>query len=271
MNDVLRAYSNPRISPDGTRVVVQAGNLWIQDLSRSTFTRLSNRDDGTTGFPIWTADGRRVVARSGTGLMIYDAEGSGRSDVIPGSGDTDYPASLAGDGDTLVLQRSSQDTGFDLFALSLRDPSKRRTLVKTFAYEGGARLSPDGKWMTYISNESGQNEVYVRPFGGGDRRWQVSTQGATQAAWNPNGREIFYREGNRMMAVDVSGTSELTLSPPRVLFDQRYAFGAGITVANYDVSGDGQRFLMVKDEAGAGRLNIVLNAFADLPGSGAGR
>jgi hypothetical protein len=137
--------------------------------------------------------------------------------------------------------------------------------VKTPAYEGGARLSPDGKWLAYVSNESGQNEIYVRPFGGPDRRWQVSAQGGTQLVWNPNGREIFFRDGNKMMAVDVSvGAEGLTLSPPHVLFEQRYAFGAGITIANYDVSRDGQRFLMVKDEASAGRLNVVLNAFADV-------
>ena len=109
------------------------------------------------------------------------------------------------------------------------------------------------------------NEVYVRPFGGSERRWQVSAQGGTQAVWNPNGRELFYRDGNKMMAVDVAAAGgELKLSPPHMLFEQRYAFGAGITISNYDVSPDGQKFLMVKDEAGAGRLNVVLNAFSDL-------
>ena len=122
-----------------------------------------------------------------------------------------------------------------------------------------------GTRLSYVSNESGQNEIYVRPFGGPERRWQVSSQGGTQAVWNPNGREIFYREGNKMMAVDVTAADgDLKLSPPHQLFEQRYAYGAGITIPNYDVSRDGQRFLMVKDEAGAGRLNVVLNAFSDL-------
>ena len=89
-------------------------------------------------------------------------------------------------------------------------------------------------------------------------------EGGTQPLWNPNGREIFYRNGDKMMAVDVATTPDMKLSPPHLLFEQRYAFGAGITIANYDVTRDGQRFIMVKDEAGAARLNVVLNWFEDL-------
>lgn len=82
--------------------------------------------------------------------------------------------------------------------------------------------------------------------------------------WNPNGKEIFYRTGNKMMVVEMSVSPDVALSPPRLLFEQRYAFGQGITIANYDVAGDGKRFVMVKDESSAGRLNVVLNWFSDL-------
>jgi len=101
-------------------------------------------------------------------------------------------------------------------------------------------------------------QVYVRPFPGPDRRWPVSTQGGTQPLWSRNGRQIFYRMGNKMMVVDVSGGADLTLSQPRQLFDQRYVF-QNISLANYDVSPDGERFVMIKEEAGSGRLNVVLN------------
>jgi serine/threonine-protein kinase len=160
--------------------------------------------------------------------------------------------------------RSTQDTSFDVMTLPLRDPSRVAPLIHTPAYDSGARLSPDGRWLVYVSNESGQYEVYLRPFAGPDRRWQVSTQGGTQAVWNRNGREIFYRSGNRMMAVDVSTGPDVVLSKPRLLFEERYAYGAGITIPNYDISPDGRRFVMVKDEPSAGRLNVVLNWFADL-------
>ena len=87
--------------------------------------------------------------------------------------------------------------------------------------------------------------------------WQVPRSGGTP-------KEIFYRSGNRMVAVEVSTAPNVVLSPPRVLFEQRYAFGAGITIANYDVTRDGQRFVMIKDESSAGRLNVVLNWFTEL-------
>ena len=152
----------------------------------------------------------------------------------------------------------------DVLTLPLSNPAATTPILKTAGYEGGARLSPDGKWMTYISNESGQNEVYLRPYSGAERRWQVSTQGGIQAVWNPNGKEIFYRNADKMMVVEVSMNPDVVLSRPHVLFDHRYAFGAGITIANYDVARDGQRFAMIKDEATAGRLHIVVNWLSDL-------
>ena len=115
------------------------------------------------------------------------------------------------------------------------------------------QFSPDGRWMVYVSNESGQFEVYLRPYPGPDRKMQVSTQGGTHPKWNRNGKELFYRVGNKMMVVDVSTSPDLTLSQPRVLFEQRYAFGSAQTIPNYDVSPDGQRFVMVKDDSASGR------------------
>ena len=264
LNEVARSYTNPRLSPDGSRILVQAGDLWIQDVARSSFTRLTPRDAVINAFPMWLPDGRRVIYRSPGGLRIQDADGSSNGQTVRGTSDYDYPVELAADGDTLVFMRSTQETSFDIMKLSLRNPTEIRPLLQTSAYEGGARLSPDGRWLVYISNESGQNEVYLRPFPALDRRWTISTQGGTQALWNPNGKEIFYRNGDKMMSVDLTNTPEVKLSAPRVLFEQRYAFGAGITMANYDVTRDGQRFIMVKDESGAARLNIVLNWLSEL-------
>jgi serine/threonine protein kinase/Tol biopolymer transport system component len=264
LNDVARSYANPRLAPDGSRVLVQAGDLWIQDVTRSSFTRLTPRDAVINAFPMWLPDGRRVIYRSPSGLRIQDAEGSGGGQLVTGTSDYDYPAALAADGDTLLFMRSTQETSFDILMLSLRNPTEIRPLLKTAAYEGGARLSPDGRWLVYVSNESGQNDVYLRAFPALDRRWSISTQGGTQPLWNPSGKEIFYRSGDKMMAVEVTTTPQVTLSTPRVLFEQRYAYGAGITMANYDVTQDGQRFIMVKDESGAARLNIILNWLSEL-------
>ena len=100
----------------------------------------------------------------------------------------------------------------------------------------------------------------MRPFPGpGGPVIAISTQGGTQPRWNPNGKELFYRNGDRMMVVDVTRSPDLSFSSPRVLFEQRYSHGGGVTTPNYDVEPDGQHFVMVKDESASGRLNVVLN------------
>ena len=191
------------------------------------------------------------------------ADGSGHPQPIAGSRSVaDIPGSVSPDGDTLAFIRQTETSG-DVYVLSLRGAFPPRPVVNTSAYEGGPQFSPDGRLIAYASDESGQMQVYVRPFPAPDRRWEVSTEGGTQPMWNRNGKELFYRNGNRMMAVGVSTGGELVLTQPKELFEQRYVF-QNITLANYDVSPDGQQFLMVKEEAGSGRLNIVLNWFTEL-------
>jgi len=254
-----RRYQYPRLAPDGqSAAVVAAGHLWIHDVARATSTRLTSDQTVGNAFPVWTPDGTRVLFRTLTGMSWTAADGSGHPEAIAGSLSGDLPCSVSRDGETLAFMRQNARTSRDIYVLSLRGEPGPRPVVSTSAYEGGPQFSPDGHWLAYASDESGQMQVYVRPFPGPDRRWPVSTQGGTQPLWNRNGREIFYRIGNKMMAVALSGSVDLTLSQPRQLFDQRYVF-QNVSLANYDVSLDGQRFLMVKDEAGSGRLNVVLN------------
>jgi serine/threonine-protein kinase len=176
----------------------------------------------------------------------------------------DIPTSVSPDGETLAFIRTTAETSGDVYVLSLHGEPKPNAVVQTSAYDGGAQFSPDGHWMTYVSSESGSFQVYIRPFPGPDRKWLISTQGGTHPRWNPNGKELFYRNGNKMMAVDVSTKPDLVLSQPRLLFELRYSFGSAQSIANFDVSLDGQRFVMVKDESGSGRLNVVLNWFDEL-------
>jgi eukaryotic-like serine/threonine-protein kinase len=259
ITETPRRYQYPRLASDGRRTVVAAaGDLWIQDTARATFTRLTSEQTVGNAFPVWTPDGTRVLFRTLTGMYWTAADGSGHPEAIAGSLSGDLPCSVAPDGDTLAFMRQNAQTSRDIYVLSLRGQSQPRPVVNTPAYEGGAQFSQDGQWMAYASDESGQMQVYVRPFPGPDRRWPVSTQGGTQPLWGRNGKEIYYRVGNKMMVVDVSAGVDLTLSQPRQLFEQRYVF-QNVSVANYDVSPDAQRFVMVKDDAGSGRLNVVLN------------
>jgi serine/threonine-protein kinase len=264
LGDPGRGYMNPRLSPDGTRIVVQAGGIWVHDLRRNAVERLSTSGEATNAFPMWLPDGTAVLHRSRAGIRLQSPESGSQARTLAGTSEFDYPSAVTMDGQTLLFQRSSPDTSFDILAAPLNDPSRATPIVQTPAYEAGARLSPDGRWIAYVSNESGRNEVYVRAFHGADRRPQVSSDGGSQPVWNPNGKEIFYRIGDRMMAVGVAVVgNELQLSAPQQLFSRPYAYGAGITIANYDVTKDGQRFLMVRDDTTVGRLRVILGWRAD--------
>jgi Tol biopolymer transport system component len=260
VTDAKRLYFGPRLSPDGRRIVVQSsGDLWLYELERASFTRMTSTMMFGNSFPAWTPDGRQVLFRTNVGIFVSDVDGSGRMQSIPGTTIGDFPNSVSPDGSTLLISRQTATMSQDVYALPLRG-GEVRTIISTPAFEGGAQFSSDGRWLAYVSDEASQLQVYVRPYPALDRRWQVSTEGGTAPVWSRNGRELFYRNGNKMMVVEVAAAgTELHLSRPRFLFEQSYAFGQTITIANYDVSADGQRFLMIKDDPGSGRLNVVLN------------
>jgi serine/threonine-protein kinase len=248
---------NPRLSSDGTRIVFQSGSIWVLDLRRNAVERVA-ASTATNAFPMWLPGDASVMHRSGDGLRLQSTESSSEGRTLGGTTEFDYPGFIGVDGQVGFI-RSSPDRSFDILMAPLDDPTRVTALVQTPAYEGGARISPDGRWLVYVSNESGRNEVYVRPFLGQEGRRQVSTEGGSQPAWHPSGREIFYRIGDRMMAVEVTPAGGgLQLAPPRQLFERAYAYGAGITISNYDVARDG-RFLMVRDDTTVGRLRVVLN------------
>jgi serine/threonine protein kinase/Tol biopolymer transport system component len=266
VTETTRAYLNPRLSPDNTRIVVQVGTIWVHDLRRGAVERLATLGAAANAFPAWLPDGTTVMYRSGVGLRVQSTASSVHGRTLPGTTEFDYPSGVTPDGRMMVFNRNSPETSFDVMLAPIEDPSRATPLVQTPAYEGGASLSSDGRWLVYVSNESGRNEVYVRPLQRADRRWQVSSDGGSQPVWNPNGHEIFYRIGDRMMAVAVTvAGDELRLAAPQQLFARPYAYGAGITIANYDVTRDGQRFLMVRDDTTVGRLRVILNWRPDSP------
>ena len=136
--------------------------------------------------------------------------------------------------------------------------------TRTRAADGAPQLSPDGRWMAYASEESGRREIYVQAYPGPGGRWQISSDGGNEPLWSASGRELFYRSGDRMMAVDISTVREFLAGKPRKLFEGSYVRAAGGYVrAQYDVSPDGQRFLMLKAveqiTAPLTQIHVVLN------------
>jgi Tol biopolymer transport system component len=264
MLKVPRKAANPRLSADGMRLLFEetGGGLWLYDLSRKTLSRLT---DGSTlaSFPVFTRDGREAVFRSPTAVYRQPIDGSGRPTAIPGTGPSEFPSGFSLDGSELIYQRLEAKSASDLLSVPLTG-GKPRVLLSTSAYEGGAQLSPDGKWLLYVSNELGGSEVFIQPYPAMNHRQQVSSGDGRQPIWNPRGGEIFYRSANRVMAVRMTTSGgQAHLTSPVPLFSGRYAFGGGLTIPNFSITRDGNQFILVKEQAGA-HLNVVFNWFQEL-------
>ncbi len=274
-------YRFPRLSPDGRRLAVDIAEeetqVWLYDLSRETLTRLTF--EGSVNYlPTWTRDGKRIAFQSnkeGPGNIFWQlADGSGGFERLTTSEYTQGPMSWSPDGQQLAFHEVNPATQRDIWVLRMGDPSAgsgqvrmAQPFLRTRFDELVPLFSPDGRWLAYISNESGRYEIYVQPYPGPGGKWQISTEGGTEPAWNPNGRELFYRSGDKMMAVDIAIQPGFAAGKPRMLFEGRYK-PAPFPIANYDVSPDGQRFLMLKPgesaEAAPTQINVVQNWFEEL-------
>jgi eukaryotic-like serine/threonine-protein kinase len=254
-----RPYESARLSPDGTRVAVsirdQENDIWIWDLARKTLTRLTFDADVDMN-PVWTPDSRRVVfASSRTGVFNLYARDVNEStpDVrLTAGANTQLPSSVTHDGAFVIGQEVRLHTKSDLVRVALApgrgaETTAAESVVETPFEEWNGEISPDGRFIAYLSNESGQSEVYVRPYQqASNARWQVSSGGGTEPVWTRGGRELIYRDdAQRLTAVPVETTglafrtgtpSTLVVSADRVSDAWRA----------YDVSPDGKRFLVMK-------------------------
>jgi Tol biopolymer transport system component len=269
-----RSYGYPRISPDGRHVTAGVDNdVWVYDTMRDTLTRLTfqgqTRSSGLLGNPIWTPDGKRVVYRTlngqGSKLVSITADGSGGAEELV-SGRRLDANSFSGDGQFMAYTDTGANTGLDIFVLHIAD-RKREPFLQTSANEAAPSFSPDGHWLVYASDESGRNEVYIQPYPGPGGKSQISTEGGNEPVWNPNGRELFYRNGSNMMAVDISTRPALSIGKPKKLFAGIYD-RTNVAHPYYDVSPDGKRFLMIRT-SGQGvstltQIVLVQNFFEEL-------
>jgi Tol biopolymer transport system component len=253
-------YANPRISPDGRRLLVESGSAVIEalDLARGTRARLTAAATNMN-FPTWSADGNRVVFRRFSSPVWAAADGSGAASPMPGATVNDFPSAPGPDPDSIIAVRIRTETSGDVFLMSISGAFEPKPLVVTPSYDGGAQLSPDGRWLLYQSDVSGRAEIYVRRYPALDRQWQVSEGGGVQPRWSRSNREIYYRSGQRIVAValDAAGVEPI-FGKPTPLFADDYDFGAGTSVANYDVTPEG-RFLMIRRGANGGKLRVVAN------------
>jgi len=244
-------------------------------------------DPTMDGLPLWTLDGKRIVFgsnREGSGVKIFwkAADNTGKEEIVGSlSGGDMIPGTWSRDGKTLVvMERPNQaEIRGDIGTLSMEGDHKHRVLLKEKYSHLQPQVSHNGRWIAYTSDESGQTQIYVRPFPEVDTgHWQVSTNGGDSPLWSHDDRELFYHNGDAIMAVPVKTETTFSLETPKLLFRGTYVFPNLSAIAQsinllypWDISHDGKRFLMIKPpgastsaEGGPRKINIVLNWFEDL-------
>ncbi|MCZ6778708.1 MAG: protein kinase, partial [Acidobacteria bacterium] len=274
LTDTRRAFMHAALSPDGRRVavLVQAADdkLWIYDLERDTLTRIGF-EEGDHSSPIWSPDSQHVVFQAsrpgGVTFFSMRADGSAAVEPLLSAENEMWPTSWSPDGRVLAYTELNPTTGADIWLLPLEGERKPASFLRTDFDEYDATFSPDGKWLAYTSNESGREEVYVRPFPGPGGKWQMSAAGGANPTWAPDGQELFYRARNAMMVVALETDPRFKAEKPRVALTGLMEEIGLNQFARYDISPDGQRFLMVertRAEAKPDRIHIVLNWFEEL-------
>jgi serine/threonine protein kinase len=268
----LRSYYYPRLSPNGRLLATilhsDAGNsdVYVYELDRSAWTRLTVNPDGDWN-PVWTPDGERITycsVRSTAPNLYWKPVDGGPAEGGPvlTRKYAQFPTSWSPDGKFLAFTDEHQETKFDVMLLPAEGEREPQPFACTEHNETAAMFSPDGRLIAYQSDESGRYEIYIRHFGSQGRRWTISTEGGTEPVWarDEQKMKLYYRNGDKMMVVDIKTEPDFAPSQPKLLFEER--FNAGRLAADYDVTADG-RFLMIQ-ETPSTQIHVVLNWFEEL-------
>ena len=270
-----RAYSQPNISPDGEYIAVivpskNGTDLWMYSLKQGTSTRLTF-DESREASPVWSPDGKYIYYSSNRvdDLFRVTTEGSALIEQLTDSPKYQYGSSITSDGQQLLYSERDSNliSGANLAMISVFDETKPNILLQTEFNETDPSLSPDGNWLAYTSDRSGQSEIYISPFPNiNESIWQLSVNGGRYPRWNPNGQEIFYRGPENLMSVDIKTAPDFLAGRAKILFShQRFVF---YDLRNFDVVPSGERFLMVRkpseDEFPNNRIVIVQDWLKDL-------
>jgi serine/threonine-protein kinase len=246
-------------------------DFYVYDFTRTVLSKVTT--DGLSHNPVWSPDGKRIAYRSwnsgGMTMWLMNSDRSGTPVRLDPKSTRQSPVSFSPDGKFLTFDQKDPQTDDDAWILAIPGGEARPISRSKFA-EGSAKFSPDGRWIAYSSTESGKPEIYVQPFPGLGPKIQISNAGGTDPMWRRMGGELYYRQDKKMMVVSVvTSGPELRASAPKPLFEGDYYEGSGAScemggaaAANYDVTPDGQRFLMVRDNAGliiGNRAVVVVN------------
>jgi len=266
------SFATPRISPDGKQVALaitksgETQNIWIYDLENESLRRLTFEGGS---LETWSPDGKRIIfrGRDEEGQLAISrqlADGSGPMEhlTVPSTIGM-FPGSLTPDGKVLAF-----GNGGNIFLLPMEGDSEPQPFITSPNEECCSKFSPDGNWIAYVSDELGLNHVYVSPYPNPSVKWLASgEEGGTEPVWSPDGDELFYRSRNRMMVVSVQTEPTFRPGRPEVLFEGSYITTriGRFAYPYYDISPDGQRFLMIQAVEGSiGQINVITNWFEEL-------
>ncbi|MBL8205847.1 MAG: serine/threonine-protein kinase [Blastocatellia bacterium] len=261
------------LSPDDAAVALirnepnRLNSLWQLNLAQGTTTRVVTDTDSANFFPVWSPDGEQLAfasaRNSALNLYLKRTTGNAPEERLLETRFQTYPLSWSPDGKVLIYAMGDPQTRTDIWALplsgSVAGERKPQPLLQTKFDERAAKVSPDGHWLAYVSDETGTAEIYVTTFPQPGRAWRISKSGGNNPAWRADGKELFYLAGRQLMAASVSGSgTEFQSSAPQPLFE--------IEGANYAVSRDGQRFLtsVVTERAPTPPINVALNWTAEV-------
>ncbi len=266
-------YSTPRISPDGRQVALaitddeELISIWVYNIESSTLSQLTFHNNSTRE-PVWDPEGKRVAYRyskDGTYNICWKpADGSGEEMLLLKRDQFTSAASWSPDGESFAFYEINPMTSRDICILSIKDDSTS-VFVATDANQTSPVFSPDGEWIVYTSNETGRYEVFVQPYPVTGAKYRISNDGGIGPVWAPDGRELFYLNGDKMMVVAIETRPVFKQGTPQLLFEGRYL--SSTYRAGYDIHPDGERFLMIKTEGESttvNRINVVLNWFEEL-------
>ncbi len=269
-------YYHPQLSHDGRRVAVMLNDpqtndtdIWVYDLTRRVSTRLTF-GPAVNLFPIWSPDDSRIVFASNRkgfhDLYQKMASGTGEDELLLSSTTSyKFPTDWSPDSRLIALHSTdtASKTGSDIWVFSVAD--RQATFLTTPFHEGSPQFSPDGRWIAYVSTESGKREVYVRPFPDPSGKWRISSAGGSYPRWRRDGKELFYVAPDKtLMAVEITSGSGFAAGVPKPLFrTQMKWLDIGF---QYDVSPDGKRFLIntLAEEEKAEAITVVQNWTAGL-------
>jgi serine/threonine-protein kinase len=256
-------------------------DVWVYELHRDTLTRLTFAGEAN-GYPVWTPDGQRIVYSSQDKGGVYNlwwirADGAGNPQRLTESKNIQTAGSWRPDGKVLAFQQNNLNTNYDTMILPVEGdeksgwkPGEPKPFLNSAFTEMEPAFSPDGRWLAYQSNESGSNEVYVRPFPGPGGKWQISTGGGLYPKWSRNGKELFVRTlDSKIMAVNYTASGDSFRADKPQLWSPGQFTDRGNSIFNFDVYPDGKRFIVLKtpgteQAAAVNKVSFILNFFDEI-------